>query len=62
MKWISSCFFGINNNKIPIIKFSSNKQGREENISAINKVKFFKAAKLLNDNSEYEDALLIHIM
>ena len=34
----------------------------KENISAINKDKFLKAAKLLYDNGEYEDALLIHIM
>ena len=46
----------------PIIKFSSNKQGREENVSSINKEKFLKAAKFLYDNGDYEDALLIHIM
>ena len=48
MKRIGSWSFFINNNEFPTIKFSSNKQGREENISAINIVKFFlKAAKLL---------------
>ena len=62
MKRIGSCSFGIRNKEFPTIKFSSNKQGREENISAINKEKFLKVAKLLYDNGEYEDALLIHIM
>ena len=62
MKRIGSCSFGIHNKEFPTIKFSNNKQGREENISAINKEKFFKAAKLLYDNGEYEDALLIRIM
>ena len=62
MKRIGSCSFGINNKEFQTIKFSSNKQGREENTSAINKEKFLKAAKLLYDNGEYEDALLIHIM
>ena len=62
MKRIGVCSFGISNKEFPIIKFSSNKQGREENVSAINKEKFLKAAKLLYDNGEYEDALLIHII
>ena len=62
MKRIDSCSFGINNKEFSLIKFSSNKQGREESISSINKEKFFNAAKLLYDNGEYEDALLIHIM
>ena len=62
MKRIGSCSFGINNKAFPIIKFSSNRQGREENISAITKDNFFKAAKQLYDNGDYEDALLIHIM
>ena len=62
MKRIGSCSFGISNKEFSTIKFSSNKQGREENISAINKEKILKAAKLLYDNGEYEDALLIHIM
>ena len=61
MKRIGSCSFGINKKEFPIIKFSSNKQGREENIFAINKERFLKTAKLLYDNGEYEDALLIHI-
>ena len=62
MKRIDVCSFEISNKEFPIIKFSSNKQGREENISAINKDKFLKAAKQLYDNGDYEDALLIHIM
>ena len=62
MKRIGSCSFGINNKEFSTIKFSSYKQGIEENISAINKEKFLKAAKLLYDNCEYENALLIHIM
>ena len=62
MKRIGSCSFGINNKEFPTIKFSSNRQGREENISAINKDNFLKAAKQLYDTGDYEDALLIHIM
>ena len=62
MKRIGSCSFGISNKEFSTIKFSSNKQGREENISAINKEKILKAANLPYDNGEYEDALLIHIM
>ena len=59
MKRIGSCSFGINNKEFPTIKFSSNRQGREENISAINKDNFLKAAKQLYDNGDYENALLI---
>ena len=62
IKRTGSCSFGINNKEFPTIKFSGNKQGREENISAINNEKFLKAAKLLYDNGKYEDALLIHII
>ena len=58
MKKIGSCSFEISNKNFPILKFSSYKQGREENISAINKEKLLKTAKLLNDNGEYEDELL----
>ena len=62
MKRIGVCSFGISNKEFPIIKFSSNKQGREENVSSINKEKFLKAAKFLYDNGDYENSLLIHIM
>ena len=62
MKRMGSCSFSICNIEFSIIKFLSNKQNREENISAINKEKFLKAAKLLYDNGDYKDALLIHIM
>ena len=62
MKRIGVCSFRISNKEFPIIKFSSNKQGREENVSSINKEKFLKADKFLYDNDDYEDALLIHIM
>ena len=61
VKRIGSCTFGINNKEFPTIKFSSNKQGREEYISTINKEKFLKQLSyymiMMN-----EDALLIHIM
>ena len=42
MKRIGVCSFWISNKEFPIIKFSSNKQGREENVPSINKEKFFK--------------------
>ena len=42
--------------------FSSNKQGIEENVSAINKDQYLKAANLYYETGQYEDALLIHIM
>ena len=46
----------------PKIKFSSTKLGREDNVSAINKDQYLKAANLLYEKGELEDALLIHIM
>ena len=44
------------------LKISSCKQGREENISAINKDQYLKAVNFLNEKGQYEDALLIYIM
>ena len=43
-------------------KISSNKQGREENISAINKNQYLKAANLIYEKGEFEDSLLINII
>ena len=62
IKRLATCSFGIQKNEFPKIKFSSCKQGREENISAINKDQYLKAVNLLNEKGQYEDALLIHIM
>ena len=62
MKRLAICSFGIKKQDFPKIKFSSNKQGREENVSAINKDQYLKAANLLYEKGQYEDALLIHIM
>ena len=62
MKRLVICSFGIKKQDFPKIKFSSNKQGREENVSAINKDQYLKAANLLYAKGQYEDALLIHIM
>ena len=62
MKRLAICSFGIKKQDFPKIKFSSNKQGREENVSAINKDQYLKAANLLYAKGQYEDALLIHIM
>ena len=39
---------------------SSSKQGREENVSAINKEEFQKATKVLHECGDYEDSLLIY--
>ena len=62
MKRLAICSLGIKKQDFPKIKFSSNKQGREENVSAINKDQYLKAANLLYEKGQYEDALLIHIM
>ena len=62
MKRLAICSFGIKKEEFPKIKFSSNKQGREENISAINKNQYLKAANLLYEKGEFEDSLLINIM
>ena len=62
MKRLAISSFGIKKQDFPKIKFSSNKQGREENVSAINKDQYLKAANLLYAKGQYEDALLIHIM
>ena len=62
MKRLTICSFDIKRQDFPKIKFSSNKQGREENVSAINKDQYLKAANPLYAKSQYEDALLIHIM
>ena len=62
IKRLATCSFGIQKNEFSKIKFSSCKQGREENISAINKDLYLKAVNILNEKGQYEDALLIHIM
>ena len=62
MKRLSICYFGIKKQDFPKIKFSSNKQGREVNVSANNKDQYLKAANIIYVKGNYEDALLIHIM
>ena len=62
MKLLAICSFGIKKQDFPKVKFSSNKQGREENVSDIKKDQYLKAANLLYAKGQYEDALLIHIM
>ena len=62
MKRLAICSFGIKKQDFPKIKLSSNKQGREENVSAINKDQYFTAANILYATGQYEDALFIHIM
>ena len=47
MKRVATCSFGIKKEEFPKIKFSSSKQGREENVSAIDKNQYLKAANLL---------------
>ena len=37
MKRVAYCLYGITKREFPKIKFSSSKQGREENVSVINK-------------------------
>ena len=62
MKRLAICSYGIKKEESPKIKFASNKQGKEENISAINKNQYLKAANLLYLKGEFEDSLLINIM
>ena len=47
MKRVVYCSYGIKKGEFPKIKLSSNKQGREENVSAINKDQYIEASKLL---------------
>ena len=62
MKRLAICSFAIKKEEFPKIKFSSNKQGREMNVSAINKNQYLKAANLIYEKGEFEDSLLINIM
>ena len=62
MKRIATFLYGIKKRDFPKIKFSSNKQGREENVSAINKDQYLEASKLLCKQKQFDDALLINIM
>ena len=62
MKLLAIFSFGIKKQDFIKIKLSNNKQGREENVSAINKDQYLKAANLFYAKGQYEDALLIHIM
>ena len=62
MKRIATCSYGIKKGEFPKIKFSSSKQGREENVSAINKDQYLEASKLLYEQKQFDDALLINIM
>ena len=62
MKRLEICWFGIKKEEFLKIKFSSNKQGREENVSATNKNQYLKAANLFYEKEKFEDSLLINIM
>ena len=62
MKRLAICSFEIKKEEFQKIKFSSYKQGREENVSAINKNQFLKAANLLYEKGEFDGSLLINIM
>ena len=62
MKRVAYCSYGIKKGEFPKIKFSSNKQGREENVSAIKKDQYLEASKLLYEQEQFDDALLINIM
>ena len=61
MKKISNLYIW-NKEEFPKIKFSSNKQGREENVSVINKNQYLKEANLLYDKGKFQDSFLINIM
>ena len=62
MKRLAICSFGIKKQNLPKIKFSGNKQKRKENISAISKDQYLKAANILYAKEQYEDALHILTM
>ena len=62
MKRISTFSYGIKKRDFPKVKFSSSKQGREENVSAINKDQYLEASKLFWKQKQFDDALLINIM
>ena len=62
MKRVAYCSYGIKRGEFPKAKFSSNKQGREENVSAISKDQYLEASKLLYEQEQFDDALLINIM
>jgi integrase len=62
MRYIAKTSFGIPSDDFPVIRFSSTKSGREENVGALPKDQFLKAAKLLYDEGDFHDSLLIHIM
>ena len=62
MKRVAYCSYGIKKGEFLKIKISSNKQGREENVSAINKDQYLEASKLLYEQEQFDDTLLINIM
>ena len=62
MKRLTICSYGVKKEEFPKIKFSGSKQGREENVLAINKNQYLKAASLLYEKGEFENSLLINIM
>ena len=62
MKRVVYCSYEIKKGEFPKIEFFSNKQGREENVSAINKDQYLEASKLLYEQKQFDDALLINIM
>ena len=51
MKRLAICSFGIKKLDFPKIKFSSNKQGIEENVSAIKKDQYLKTTNLLYEKA-----------
>ena len=53
MKSLAINIFGIKKEEFSKIKFSSDKQGREENVSAINKNQYLKSANLLYEKGEF---------
>ena len=62
MKRLFKWSHGVAKLDFPKIKFSITKLERGDNVSAINKDQYLKAANLLYEKGELEDALLIHIM
>ena len=62
MKRVAYCSYGIKKGEFHKIKFSSNKQGREEHVLEIKKDQYLETSKLLYEQENFDDALLINIM
>jgi integrase len=54
--------FGINEESFEKLKFTNEKAGREESVTAINPKKITKVVTILYNAKKYRDSLLVHLM